>query len=567
MSPSPNPRRVASRDDLRGDLPEDYYLTNFRALTGFVERTYGEFLNVAERDWLDAFESCTEPARRLYVRLLGRRGSIFRIGRLRYVEIADIVAAAEELAGRGLVDTAPPATLAELVPTFTKPELLSLLDLGHLARLSRPELVARIREAEDDVTEARRVRERLAAADRWVTVRGHTHFTLFSLCFFGNLHQDTTEFVLSDLGAVRYEPYPIGPDARAFGSRAQIEAHLRFFECEWLHEHVDARDADALLALVVALPARPAEDPLLCRRLDRLRNRVARQLERLGRGDDALAVYAASERPPSRERRVRILVAAGREDEAEALCRTIAVAPLGESESQFVERTLAKLARAAGRQVAPVKAFRPLTTRLALRRGEGRVEQVAREFYARRGECHYVENSLVTGMLGLFAWDIVFLPLPGAFFHPFQSGPSDFREPGFRVAREHAFAERLAELDVPGQLAGRVLDTWRSRRGVANPLVHWSRLSEALLQRAIERVPTAHWRVLFERVLDDTRENTTGLPDLVRFPDEGGYELVEIKGPGDALQANQRRWMRHFAAHGIPCRVVNVCWATATSAS
>ena len=50
------------------------------------------------------------------------------------------------------------------------------------------------------------------------------------------------------------------------------------------------------------------------------------------------------------------------------------------------------------------------------------------------------------------------------------------------------------------------------------------------------------------------------MPDLIFFPSRGGYELIEVKGPGDRVQANQLRWMRYFAEHDIPHRVTWVEW-------
>ena len=40
----------------------------------------------------------------------------------------------------------------------------------------------------------------------------------------------------------------------------------------------------------------------------------------------------------------------------------------------------------------------------------------------------------------------------------------------------------------------------------------------------------------------------------------GGDVLLEVKGPGDQLQKNQKRWMRYFDKLSIPYRVVNVMW-------
>ena len=61
-----------------------------------------------------------------------------------------------------------------------------------------------------------------------------------------------------------------------------------------------------------------------------------------------------------------------------------------------------------------------------------------------------------------------------------------------------------------------------------------------------------------DSLLRDIPAHRSGLPDLIYFADTGGYELFEVKGPGDQLQKNQRRWMKHFAANNIPHAIVDV---------
>jgi hypothetical protein len=51
------------------------------------------------------------------------------------------------------------------------------------------------------------------------------------------------------------------------------------------------------------------------------------------------------------------------------------------------------------------------------------------------------------------------------------------------------------------------------------------------------------------------------MPDLIHFPDAGGYQWVEVKGPGDRLQQNQQRWLAFFAEHTIPHQVIYVQWS------
>ena len=90
----------------------------------------------------------------------------------------------------------------------------------------------------------------------------------------------------------------------------------------------------------------------------------------------------------------------------------------------------------------------------------------------------------------------------------------------------------------------------------------WRHVDAALVTSASSVIPGAHLLAIFERLLFDPRENRSGFPDLVVLGDKpGDYCLVEVKGPGDALQDGQKRWLRYFAEKGIPARVAWVRWA------
>jgi hypothetical protein len=54
-------------------------------------------------------------------------------------------------------------------------------------------------------------------------------------------------------------------------------------------------------------------------------------------------------------------------------------------------------------------------------------------------------------------------------------------------------------------------------------------------------------------------ENRTGFPDLIQFwPEERRYRMIEVKGPGDRLQDNQRRLLEFCCVHGMPVSVCHV---------
>ncbi|MBN7134698.1 hypothetical protein ACP89_21425, partial [Pseudomonas oleovorans] len=68
----------------------------------------------------------------------------------------------------------------------------------------------------------------------------------------------------------------------------------------------------------------------------------------------------------------------------------------------------------------------------------------------------------------------------------------------------------------------------------------------------------------FTRLLRDLKANRAGMPDLIQFyPQEQRYRMIEVKGPGDRLQDNQKRWLAFAAERGIPVEVCYVSWDVA----
>jgi len=537
-------------------LPHDYYVANFHTLAGFVAATYHDLLTPAELAWYESIAASSINAQRLYIRLLTRRGSTFRLSRLAYPEIRDLVAAAEELSRAGLSLAHPLENLNVLLACYTKPEIVQLLDLQTSKMLPRAELVELILSA--DKPDCIRYIKRLQSQDSWVTPLGHPHWMLFQLCFFGNLYQDSSEFVVAQLGTHQYENYPLDKQARAFTSRAQIEAHWRYYECDVLYESLDKHDSNTLLEFSASLPLAHRDDLDLQRRVDRLRIKIARQLERLSCFEPAVELYRQSINPPARERIARIFMQDKQWDKALSVAQAMSNEPKSEHERQSALRLLAKCQQALGQPYKRQTVYKPQTQKLVLRDDGLRVEEQARRFYARQGECFHSENTLVAGVFGLFIWDILFHPISGVFFNPYQAAPVDYKQPEFHTRRADLFEERFLLLDDKTRFGAHIHEAFVQHHGKLNPLVHWRGLSEPLLSMAIDRIPLKHWRALFDRLLLDVSEHSTGLPDLVWFPAKGGYEFIEIKGPGDALQAHQRRWMQYFDQHAIACRLVHI---------
>ena len=568
--------------DYPEELPVGYYVGNFLAILDFVDSHYDDVLTVDEKTFSRTFRSLSLDARRLYVRLMSRKGPLFRSDTLVYNEIDDIEGAAEELVQKGFLEVNGPWELEHELVLLRKPEVLKLISCcaqsSHpvpsttaLEALRRDQLV----ELAMAIPNQHEVRDYLRGLFHLYRPLKEREILIYRLLFFGNLYQDLTEFVVTDLGHVRYESYKIRKKDRLFRSREVLEHTFRLIELnDAFYQTVEGRsvneiDANALLSLIEYLPEQGAveEDPGLRRMRDNLINGVARHLERIGNHGQALHLYRLAALPPSRERQVRILERQGTAEEALELCRKIMSDPWEAAELEFAERYIRKLSRKLGLPVVKIESVEMPTENLELVHDPlVSIEEAVLRYFQEQGFSGYhAENVLWVGLFGLAFWDIVFLSLPGTFFNRYQRGPRDLFRPEFRRRRAKLIEERLNHIESSQSWLNEILDLYDRKRGIANDLVHWKFLSRELLEQSVNLVPRRHLVAIFDKLSQNPGANKSGFPDLILFPaprrqTATRYELIEVKGPGDQLQINQKRWLKYFAKNGIPYRIIRVQW-------
>lgn len=548
------------------ELAEGYYAENFRTVLDTVVERYDDLLTTDELALAGSWRGCSLSAQRLYVRLVSRKGPCFRRDRLSYDEIPDLGSALEELAAAGLLDHGEEVEPTEHLRVLLRPELDALargFDEVPGGR-RKDELIAYL-VAESSAEE---LREAVAEHCRVVRPLGHEALRVFRLLFFGNLLQDWTEFVLRDLGVMRWESYPLHRELRRFDERRAVDDELVLRE---LRSMVALLLSEGHLELALELcdgMFDRAWYPGTERLRDQVLARLGRALERADRPAEALTWYELAGRPPARERRVRVLEKLGRVDEALALARQLEVEPLDESEAVFAPRVVHRLRRARGEQVGPWRRPRRPTRDLELaRRSEVTVEQQVLDHLAEQGrEGFFAENWLWKSLFGLAFWDILFAPLPGVFQHPFQLGPLDLHGgehgPGeFRARRREAIDRRLEALRGDPEPGPELLERWDAKYGTANFFVGFFDGGRALLALALERLHGRHLAVVCDRLARDPRRYRRGFPDLFLLRDEApGFELLEVKAPGDQLRPEQGAWIDYLGAHGLPTEILKVRW-------
>ncbi len=538
-------------DKIQPVLSDGYYLDNFTCLVDFVFTHYKPLLSPEEQHFYNQFTALPQNGQRLYIRLLSRSGEYVRCSKINYREIENIAAALKALEQSELVSEALLENLPDWLAVFTKKELTSCLAVS----VPEPEIAVALLTTPDLFGGC--PLDLLVNSDQILQVQHRHSFVTYRLLFFGNLHQDLSTFVLRDLGVRKFEQYLTDTSTLPFQSRQQVNAYLQYYACTEQYDEAELAGPDSLIALSKQLPTSHTTDPALRRRIDRFTNRIARQLERFDYLEQAAVLYRNNTRPPARERLARIEAKLGNETTAFNQCLQIEQQPIDAEEKEFAQQFASRLAGKIGTVYLPPEKHNPDEITLQLPAFNLPVEFAAALHFAKYGKCYYVENSLIGGVFGLAIWDIIFAPISGAFYHPFQSAPADLHEPEFLLQRKALFEQRFDDIR-NGHLSKIVLTHFYTKYGIKNPLVRWSHLNRNLITTALKKIPASDWLSMFNYLLLDIRNHRSGLPDLIEFPDDGGYRLLEVKGPGDRLQKNQLRWMRHFNECGIKHAVVLV---------
>lgn len=539
-----------------------YYLDNFVTVVASVRARYRHLLNDGEQAFVDGFGDLPQASAALLVRMVMRKGELFRFSKLRYNEIGCAGSAAAPLAAAGWVEPQPLLNMTQLFQLLTKAEIAAAFpQLRQVARKS--EQLDFLLQTESPAAGARSLQQWWpGAGDSLLQLRQPVAALCdrLRLMFFGNLYQDWSEFVLSELGIFKYEQVDLSPAAQGFSSRQDIDDYLHLFACR--ERFLGGEEMQAVVADIAVVAY---ANPWLEERRGKLLFQIAQHYERTGELSQALRLYAGSDRPGARLRAIRVLERCGQPQAAFALAQQAEQQAESEAEQQQLLRVMPRLRRALGHpKLAPPAVAAIVQHAIILPRPDPgiSVESTLSQHLTSAGApALYVENALINSLFGLLFWDAVFAPVPGAFFHPFQSAPADLHSPDFRARRASQFEAGFALLH-SGGYRQTILHNFRIKENTQSPFVFWGAIDAPLLALALDCLPPRHLEICFERILQDIKSNRSGLPDLIQFwPAEKRYQMIEVKGPGDRLQDNQIRWLDYFAQHEIPVAVYYVQWA------
>ncbi len=540
-------------------LKTGYYLSNFLSLIDFVHKQYDDILKKEERLFIKKFKKLPKPAAMLYVRLISRSAVLFRLDKLNYPEIKDPLKAAKTLAREGFLVIDGDFELEDHLRLFTKPDLIDFLkSLEAEAKTSWPR--ARAVEEVESYYESEFF-DWVNNDHTTLLPLGEEIVLLFRLLFFGNLEQNLSDFILEDIGVLRYEKYRTTKKDRFFENRKVIDETYKLIELQgelyFAREAGDEFEVETLMKKVLKVKSKH-----LKRKKEKLCRMAGQFFEKQKDFERALFYYKKSSLPPARERAVRVLDKLGEEKKALSFCEKIGRDPIDDSEKDFYLMYKEKLKRKLGRDYKKQEREVFYTEELKVPNPKGtKIEPWTLAQIEKSGlKGFYVENYLWTSLYGLIFWDIIFKSKPGAFYNPFQRGPNDLYSEDFYLSRKSEIDKRIKWIGNK-DWAVKVLDTYDEKKLTANYLVRWKQVKKSDVKKVLSKVPSEHIKAVMERMSKSLRHHSAGFPDLFTYhPRKKEYCLVEVKGPGDQLQQSQKRWLRYFKEREIPCKVLKVVY-------
>ena len=155
-------------------------------------------------------------------------------------------------------------------------------------------------------------------------------------------------------------------------------------------------------------------------------------------------------------------------------------------------------------------------------------------------------------------WDAIYATVPGAFTNPFQASPHDLNEQDFAAVRSEQISQCEAKIADDDDLRAHLMTLWLSKKGTYTNMVSWGLFQKTPIEHYIDGIGPKNLRRLMAYFVRHIYSRRRGFPDLFVSYEDGSYEFVEVKGPGDQLSLEQRVWLQKLEKMCISARVIKV---------
>ncbi len=536
----------------RQPLPTFYYHTHFMEMLDFVAKHYAHTLLEEHIRFIDEFRALSRKAQCLYVRLINRKGRVFGRNRLRYPELGDPGPLLEEL-NEGNWVAAPLTEDFDVVLTFLTRAEIYAVALPLVPGMSRSLKKADLSRFVRDNVSPDRFMAQLETDRILIQLRADAVRYLMYL-YFGRIRDSLSQFTMRDLGLVRTQDLQDSYEPR-FGDRPEALEHYYFAS-----RLADAADDDAHTDLEREASDWPEPNfPGSARLRDDLAFTLGRAAERARATDTALSLYLRGESVACSERTARLLLAAGRQEEARRFLERCIDKPRSDEERLLAEDIYAR----------KFDKKRTSTATDALRAGEtldldeslsGAPERAVVEHFQSLGYAAYrTENLVWRTLFGLLFWDELFIDAEASLHSPFEFLPATLDQGQFHVQYRNRIDRKLELLRDPPGAKRELLRVSTQFYGTPNGVFRWRRDLNDAVFALIDHGDKDALVASMRRLCSEYRDSRYGYPDVM-VVDERGVRFPEVKAPVDQLRRNQLLRLEQLRADGFRAEVLRVRW-------
>lgn len=516
------------------ELPPKYYLEHFLELRATLKERYGPFFAKEHHDFFQCFDSLTEDAQCLYLRLVNRKGKIFLRSTLVYKEINNFEDSLRLLFETGFARDVVESDWNEVVTFLPKAKLFDILrDRGVDVRKSWPR----------EKLEEELKRQPFGPLPE-LLVQGKTEELTFLLfLFFGKIQENLSLYTLRDLGVRK-----VNKEKAKFRARFETpeDAQTHYFFSKY-SSRIDELPPISEWPMPVGPECLALKEEVLLTLAEKHRKNQDY--------DDAISVLALATIHPAREKRARLLYQLDRKEECLSVLNSIIEAPTTDEELLFAEDFLAR--KFQKKKLSVLTETLRNARKVSIDESYFRQPEMGVQAYLKDqgSESHFLENYVFCALFGLLFWEELFESDKTALFNEFERLPKDLRGPKFYEVHETQIQEKLRRL-----CCDYILTKCREKFSIPNGIFGWHDNLPEYLEFVLEHSELDGIRKILLHMAKDYYNRSTGFPDLVA-KEAGRLKFYEIKAEGDVLKERQLLQIKALKEAGFEVEILQVRYA------
>lgn len=545
--------RAHSRKRIVRDLPQLYYHSNFCEMLSFVAERYDAVLLDEHREFIEDYFALPVPAQCLYARIAGRKGYVFHLNKLSYVEIPYLPKQVEILERLNFTSCVQQEDYAAYLASLSKVDLISFMR-RHLCasayrRSWKKGALIETTLAHIPFTEG------LIDADFIVQSRKDAlQFCLF--LYFGKIETSLQNFTLRDLGLVKTPDFKVNYGARFDTTE---EAQVAYFYAKALHQFKDGTDADVVEA-IDSIEKWPSP---LCAVSSHSRDKLIQKLgglsERLGDVETALSLYQRSDTALCNERVIRLRYSQGDKTWVEQRLLKLIENPVSDGEHNFARDFYARKYKKKRTSLVTdlLRASQTIKLDEAYR---NQPEAAAKRYYESLGLTVYrTENAVWRMLFGLLFWEELYGEKAVGIYNSFERMPLILKSHEFYTVLKDKVEARLETLEQPQGAFVALLKTISRHHNKPNGIFRWNGGTVEKIKVLLMKAPPEAVIQILRAMAQTYTHMKDGFPDLMCVNNDV-LSFIEIKAEGDVIRRNQLSRIQQLRAAGFKADIARINW-------